>query len=96
MSFPSFLNVAPPFTAVGRTITVRLLLPSMQCTGLLMVTFISLPILKKQKQLCKVLCINNVLKRKATVTVILLIFMDINFHGISENYSFKDMYICGQ
>lgn len=96
MSFPSFLNVAPPFTAVGRTITVRLLLPSMQCTGLLMVTFISLPILKKQKQLCKVLRINNVLKRKATVTVILLIFMDINFHGISENYSFKDMYMCGQ
>ena len=43
MSVPSFLNVAPPFTAVGRTMTVRLLLPSMQCTGFPTVTFNSLP-----------------------------------------------------
>ena len=49
MSVPSFLNVAPPFTAVGRTMTVRLLLPSMQCTGFPTVTFNSLPNLKNIK-----------------------------------------------
>lgn len=49
MSVPSFLNVAPPFTAVGRTMTVRLLLPSMQCTGFPTVTFNSLPNLKNMK-----------------------------------------------